>query len=476
MRHLVNSVLFAPHPVLQDHCVPHPSSKLEKTTMSENNEDAPTASGITRRGFTAMVGAGLALGATDAITRGPSARAAAQQDDLRRRPSPAFRNAMSISPFTDTMFRRGLTFTDGNRTARSAEALQRLFVAHGASELYARIATSRFAQQDDAEHGFLAGLDKARLARRLGLPFNPELGLWKIYGDVSHQPAPDFSNYPKIRLTGPWSTLTLAQMTDALRQYGTEVAQQILRTGVDVNVWDLGNEVEFGVAGVALRSFTESTDYFTYAAPDNVDPEIGRISVVDLFSMPDRNAFLEQHLWPYVGALFAAVADGIRRVDRHARFTTHTSTVSLQLPGLLPAFWQAMSNAGFEVDEFGVSYYPTSSGGTLATFQATVTALKAQFGRPVFIAEGGYPTGTMDAPFAWNSPLVGYPQDEDGQSRFYRDVTAWGRTTGVLSGIRPWAPDYSVGGWQPMSFFTPNGTRASAKPALGAIASGLRSA
>ena len=47
----------------------------------------------------------------------------------------------------------------------------------------------------------------------------------------------------------------------------------------------------------------------------------------------------------------------------------------------------------------------------------------------------------MSGVFPWNYAVPGYPQTPDGQARFIRELVAWGRSEGVLSGIRPWAPD-----------------------------------
>src|SRR5262249_51236712 len=150
----------------------------------------------------------------------------------------------------------GVLFTDGQRRARSVRGLQELFVAHGATEVYARIATLRVTgiASGGAEMGWARGLERAKLAADLGLPFNPELGLFARYGDsLNYQQPPDFADYPDIKLPGPWFTLTIDQMADALRQYGELVARQILATGARVEHWDIGNEVDYGVAGVAIR-------------------------------------------------------------------------------------------------------------------------------------------------------------------------------------------------------------------------------
>src|SRR5215471_16708497 len=71
-----------------------------------------------------------------------------------------------------------------------------------------------------------------------------------------------------------------------------------------------------------------------YKAPDAVDPEIGKKSVIDLVKMPEpeRIVWLQAHIWPYLAKSFAAVAAGIRSVDPNARFSTHLSGEAAVLP------------------------------------------------------------------------------------------------------------------------------------------------
>jgi arabinogalactan endo-1,4-beta-galactosidase len=420
---------------------------------------------LSRRAFlsgAAVLGAAAALPARPAV--------ATTADDHQHRGG--FRVSLSVSPVTEAVL-ESLALTDGRRTASTVAAVQRLFNRHGATEVFVRVATRKNAKFGDAEYGVARALERARLARDLGLPLNPELGLWAVYGDISDQPAPDFSDYPTIHLPGPWSSLTIAQMEHALRQYGALVARQILATGVRVNYWDLGNEVEWGVAGVAVRSF-RTTDY---SPPDAVDPAIGQMTAVQLLRMPeaDRIAWLQRHLWPYVGRLLAAVANGVRSVDRAARFSTHLANIAVQDASSPVAFWQAMHQAGYRPDQFGTSLYPTNGdpGDRRAVFLEIAGALRRRFGKRLFFAEFGYPSGLMGPPFAWNNAQVGYPQTPDGQFRYLRDLVAMAVQSGAVGGIRPWGPDYCLagGGWAPMSLFTEEGV---AKPALDAIEDGLR--
>ena len=385
------------------------------------------------------------------------------------RPVPVFRVSVSVSPFVETVLRAGVRFTDGAHTAGTTEELERLFVSHGANEVYARISTRQSLVRGAGDHSMDRGLSRARLAAALRLPFNPELGLFGSYGDIRCQPPPDFGDYRDIVLPGAWSSLTLEQMKSALRRYGAAAAKQIVATGATVDIWDIGNEVEFGVAGVAVRPIPGGCDAAAgatsvYEAPDKIDRAIGRMSVVQLAQMDParRIAWLREHLWPYEAQLLAAVAAGVRSIEPGARFSTHVSGMAATQADVAAAFFTAMKSGGFDVDEAGVSYYPTSSANPkdrLQAFKDMATAVKAAIGRPVFIAELGYPAATMSGPFTWNDAVPGYPLTEDGQARFIRDLVTWGRHDGVLSGIRPWAPDLVAPGWAPMSMFVRQGGR-----------------
>ena len=429
-----------------------------------SRQSGPAAPG--RRVF---LGGAAAVGAAAVLPVRPGAVKSAPDDRHRG----GFRVSLSVSPVTESVL-GSLSLTDGGRTAGTVAHVQRLFGRHGATEVFVRVATLAHARLGDAEYGFGRAIERARLARQLGMPLNPELGLWDVYGDIRRQPPPDFSDYPSIRLPGPWTSLTLGQMESALRQYGALAARQILATGVRVNYWDLGNEVDWGVAGVAVRGL----DPVGYNPPDAVDPAIGQMTAVQLLGMPaaSRIAWLQQHMWPYVGRLLAATAQGVRSVDPAARFSTHLASIAVQDAAFPVAFWAAMNQAGYHPGQFGTSLYPTNGdpGDRAAVFLTIARTLQRRFGRQLFVAEFGYPSGQMGPPFAWNTTQAGYPQTPDGQFRYLRDLVAAAAATGAVSGIRPWGPDYCTasGGWAPMSLFTEDGA---AKPALAAIQEGLRS-
>lgn len=389
----------------------------------------------------------------------------------------SFRVALSVSPFTGTLLDAGAVYGDGTLTASDQAGLEKLYVAHGANEVYVRIATEKAPPSGSAsDHGYDHAIATAALARSLGLPLDPELGLWADYGDVSCQPPPDFSSYPGIQVPGPWNTLTIDQMVPVLRAYGTTMAHALLDAGTVVRIWDVGNEIDFGTAGVAPQGINCAA----WQAPDGVDPAIGKQTVVGLLTMaePDRVAWLGAHVWPGEARLLSAVVDGVRAVDPKARFATHISESTDT--AFAQAFYAAMAAGGFTPDEAGFSYYPTASNtpGRAAAFRATVDAVHAQLGRPVFLAEFAYPSGPIGsgAYASWTNAIPAYPISAQGQAQVLHDLASWGITAG-LSGIRYWAPEVFVTGWGGFAIFAApsGGTPSMAGPAIDAIASGIAS-
>src|SRR6516225_9486002 len=80
-----------------------------------------------------------------------------------KNPQPArgFRVSLSVSPFTEAQFGEGIVFTDGKMTALNPEGLQRMFVSHGANEVYARIASRQERVTGAADHSMRRGLERA---------------------------------------------------------------------------------------------------------------------------------------------------------------------------------------------------------------------------------------------------------------------------------------------------------------------------
>ena len=392
-----------------------------------------------------------------------------------------FRVALSLSPFTLNQFDAGYTFKIGDQTAATPAELQQIYQSFGSTEMYVRLATKRHKtynpdgtldnttdgkpDENANVHTFDQVMQTCRIAAALNIPINPEVMCAYIYMDMDGTQAPRFykSDYPELYATNPtwakilkdgnakWEELSLDDICTVLEIYGEFVADSILATGATVNDWNLGNEANFGFAGIGI------------GVPNSFDRTLANAGAMkrymsSLFSL----WWLKKHVWCYNAKQYAAVKRGILKAYAKAgkdasnvKFSTHIATVT-STPRASASFFKYMAENGYEMQTAGISYYPSAPAMSLnkkKLLTKTVTRINKKCGVPVFIGEFSYPSQDMVGPFAgWNSQLGSYTKTQQGQHDIYRDVIAWGKDHGLI-GIRYWAPDYE-GEWYPMCMFT----------------------
>ena len=392
-----------------------------------------------------------------------------------------FRVALSLSPFTLNQFEAGYTFKIGDKTATTPAELQQIYKDLGSTEMYVRLATKRHKtykpdgsldnttdgkpDENANVHTFDQVMQTCRVAASLNIPINPEVMCAYIYMDMDGTQAPRFykTDYPELYASNPtwaailkngdakWEELSLDDICTVLEIYGEFVADSILATGCTVNDWNLGNEANFGFAGIGI------------GVPNSFDQKLANAGpmkryMASLFSL----WWLKKHVWCYNAKQYAAVKRGILKAYAKAgkdasnvRFSTHIATVT-STPRATASFFSYMAEHGYAVDVAGISYYPSApamSFNKKKMLTKTVTRINKKCGVPVFIGEFSYPSQDMVGPFAgWNQQLGSYKKNQQGQADIYRDVIAWGKEHGLI-GIRYWAPDYE-GEWYPMSMFT----------------------
>ena len=392
-----------------------------------------------------------------------------------------FRVALSLSPFTLNQFDAGYTFKVGNQTATTPTELQQIYKSLGSTEMYVRLATKRHKtynpdgtldnttdgkpDENANVHTFDQVMQTCRIAASLNIPINPEVMCAYIYMDMDGTQAPRFykSDYPELYATNPtwasilkdgnakWEELSLEDICTVLEIYGEFVGDSILATGATVNDWNLGNEANFGFAGIGMGVANSFDQKLAKAGPM-------KRYMSSLFSL----WWLKKHVWCYNVKQYAAIKRGILKAYAKAgkdasnvKFSTHIATVT-STPRASASFFKYMLENGYDMKTAGISYYPSApamSFNKKKLLTKTVTRINKKCGLPVFIGEFSYPSENMVGPFAgWNKQLKGYQKTQQGQADIYKDVIAWGKDHGLI-GIRYWAPDYE-GEWYPMCMFT----------------------
>ena len=386
-----------------------------------------------------------------------------------------FRIALSLSPFSLPQFDQGYSFTVGDKTASTPEELQSIYRELGSTEMYTRIATKRHVTAENTVdgvedenanvHTFDQGIRLCEIAAALDIPINPEIMCAYTYMDMDKQQAPRFDEYPEFNylMNGKaWEELTLDEICIVLEAYGEFVAEAILSTGCTVNNWNLGNEANFGFAGISMGLKTA------------VDPKLEKAGTLKKYTAPVfARGWLKKHVWQHDAKAYAAVKRGILNAyakmgkdASNVKFSTHIATVVFPASCSV-AFFKYMKQNGYEMETAGISYYPSAPSMSLnkkGLLKKTVKKINKKCGLNVFIGEFSYPSGKMDGPFAgWNKKVKGYKHDQQGQANIYADVVNWGKANG-MAGIRYWAPDYE--GWYTMSMFEFSNKKGNAKTIL----------
>lgn len=405
----------------------------------------------------------------------PFARVYKGTKTVSEKKSDEFRVALSLSPFSLNQFEKGYSFVIGDRTATTPEELQQIYRELGSTEMYVRIATKRHVTAEDVTdgepdenanvHTFDQGIRLCQIAAELNIPINPEIMCAYTYMDMDKQQAPRFDEYPEFNylMNGKkWEDLTLDEICTVLEAYGEFVAEAILGTGCTVNNWNLGNEANFGFAGISMGLETA------------VDPKLAKAGTLKKYTAPVfARGWLKKHVWKHNAKAYAAVKAGILQayanlgIDAsNVKFSTHVATVVFPA-GCTAKFFNFMKDNGYEMETAGISYYPSAPSMALnkkSLLKKTVKKINKKCGLPVFIGEFSYPSGKMDGPFAgWNKKVKGYKHDQQGQANIYADVVRWGKANG-MAGIRYWAPDYE--GWYAMSMFDFSNKKGTAKTIL----------
>lgn len=386
-----------------------------------------------------------------------------------------FRVALSLSPFSLNQFQKGYSFVVGDKTASTPEELQTIYRELGSTEMYVRVATKRHVTAEDLVdgvpdenanvHTFDQAIRLCQIAKALDMPINPEIMCAYTYMDMDKQQAPRFDEYPEFNylMNGKaWEELTLDEICTVLEAYGEFVGEAILSTGCTVENWNLGNEANFGFAGISMGLKTA------------VDPKLEKAGTLKKYTAPVfARGWLKKHVWKHNAQAYAAVKRGILNAyaklgkdASNVKFSTHVATVVFPA-GCTAKFFNFMKENGYEMETAGISYYPSAPSMSVnkkGLLKKTVKKVNKKCGLNVFIGEFSYPSGKMDGPFAgWNKKVKGYKHDQQGQANIYADVVKWGKANG-MAGIRYWAPDYE--GWYSMSMFEFSNQKGTAKTIL----------
>lgn len=256
---------------------------------------------------------------------------------------------------------------------------------------------------DSDGNGYGGGNNDLETAKELGLRAT-QFGM-KVCIDFHYS---DFWADPK-RQHAPkaWEGMTVDEKKEALYQYTKESLNELLKAGVDVAMVQIGNEINYGMAGETYQS-----------------------KVVPMLKEGSR-----------------AVREVSSEYKQDIQIAVHYTRITE--PKKLYALVENLNNNGLDYDILGLSYYPFWDG-DFANMKNVVETIRTEYGKKVVIAETSYCYTSEDGDGFGNSlvgttDLVeGYPATVQGQASMIRDVIANAHEAGSI-GVFYWE-----GAWIPV--------------------------
>lgn len=298
--------------------------------------------------------------------------------------------------------------------------------------------------KDNGSDSLPYAINTAKLVQEQGMRCTVTLFMSSDWSDIGKQPAPEQWN-----AMYNFSNLSLESKADIIRNYTQNTTQALLSNGIDADLYEIGNEIDYGFCGI----FEEN------------------------LSKRENISWMRNTTWMQAAYLLKAGMEGVSSVDPTSQFILHIA--HWWDYNFSAAFFTTMLENEFPLGYLGLSFYPSSGifnitlayqgvgNGTLSQqlFRQTTEQLANTFGMSLIISEYAYPsTSLILGPFSsFNHAVDGFPLTKQGQKAWLRDFLQWANNHSFIAGTFYFSPEFHRVIWCPFSLFTFLGN---AKPAI----------
>lgn len=257
---------------------------------------------------------------------------------------------------------------------------------------------------DEAGNGYGGGnndidtaIELGKRATEYGMKVNIDFHYSDFWADPKRQ------NVPKA-----WEGMDIEEKSDALYDYTKESLTKLIDAGVDVSMVQIGNEINYGMAG-----------------------ETSSENVITLLKSGSK-----------------AVREISQKYNKDIKIVVHYTRISE--PSKLYQLVENLEETKLDYDMIGLSYYPFWDG-TMSNMQTVVSTIKEKYKKDVIIAETSYYYYTSEDGDGFDNSLTGtndivdgYPASVQGQTSMVRDTIAAANEAGALGMF------YWEGAWLPV--------------------------
>ena len=243
----------------------------------------------------------------------------------------------------------------------------------------------------------------------------------------------NWSDYVKQPAPAAWKGLAFSEKLTKVSAYSENTARYIRELGVDAEIFEIGNEIDFGICGEFEEAWERRFNY----------------------------AHMQKQVWSKAAQVIRAAEQGIQRAYPRAKFILHLT--QWWNPDFCIVFLETMRHHDVQVDFVGLTFFPSSGLSDKNTFSAlgqNVEKIVEKARRPVIICEYAYPsTPKFGGQFAaWNKEVAGYPISQTGQKKWIADFLAFCHSEQQIQGAFYWSPEwYPEEMWKAFALFGEDG-------------------
>jgi len=290
--------------------------------------------------------------------------------------------------------RQGVVFKDHGQP----EDIFKIFKDHGATCIRLRLFVNphgRGGTFNDLPYTIAL----AKRVKAAGLLFSLDLHYSDTWADPQHQITP-----------AAWQQLAFPQLVDQVRTYTEQTLQAFQAAGVTPDVVQIGNEITHGLLW-----------------------PLGHV---------DPNGANQDVQFDHVAALLKAGIEGVHLAlgkDTPTKILIHIDGADATKTALW--FFDNITRRQVPFDMIGFSYYPFSSD-KLSTVKRTFQLVATKYGKPMIIAETGYPF--VDSPL-WKGQhrSFAFPLTPEGQKQYLQTLIeiVHDAPNGLGAGVLYWFPE-----------------------------------
>ena len=243
----------------------------------------------------------------------------------------------------------------------------------------------------------------------------------------------NWSDYIKQPAPAAWQGLTFAEKLAKVSEYSENTARYFRELGVNAELFEIGNEIDFGICGEFEEAWEKRFHY----------------------------EHMQKQIWSKAAQVIRAAEQGIQRVSPRAKFVLHLT--QWWNPDFCTIFLETMRQHEVQVDLVGLTFFPSAGLSDKNTFSAlgqSVRKIVEKSPRPVIICESAYPSfPKFGGQFAsWNKEVPGYPISKASHAKWIAEFLSFCRSEQHIQGAFYWSPEwYPEEMWKAFALFGEDG-------------------